>query len=166
MATLAFVTTSPAAQEASVATVGYSMQLSPGDSAPMIPLVDTTGKQTSLTRMSKPIVIVAFTDSETQANAGLATLGKRFKHDWITVVQVTPTAGKQSRSSHVLTLRDPDRIAWEAYKKPAPGTVFLVNDYGKIAVVGSLSNLGIIERKAKRLNTVVKSIAYLSEMSD
>ena len=46
---------------------------------------------------------------------------------------------------------DTDRIAWNAYGKPTPGTVILIDQKDKVIATGSLDNLKPVTDKAHEM---------------
>lgn len=159
---LTLITASPAAQELSVATIGYSSRLSPGDRAPNIPLIGSKGEQTSFAQIRQPVAIVAFV--ETTGNAAtpldprMASLARRFRHAYVSVAQVDlavhpkQTPPTKLKNSKMLILYDPGRIVWGLFKKPAANSVFLINERGRIEATGTLRDLRSIIRRADSLN--------------
>jgi len=146
--------------------VGFGKDYQIGSVAPDIPFVSVQGKRTSFRKVSQPIAILAFTSSTGEACCrlvpDLVTLASRFKNYPITVAQISLPTSECSHGpgctevcniddAHLVSLCDADRIAWIAYGRPKPDTVFLINNNNKIIAIESISNLESIAKEAERL---------------
>ena len=133
--------------------------LTVGDYAPKVPIKTTAGTYTTLAKIRQPITIIAFTEAAA-IRPELAALAAKYTSRPLTVAQIAlpvdladqhPNATHQQ--GHLIFLYDNDRIAWNAFKKPDPNTVFLVNDFGKIVAKGNAANMRSVIAKARWLVT-------------
>ncbi len=146
--------------------VGWSREASIGSPAPDIPFTSMEGKQRTLNKIRMPITILVFTSTPgvvcCRLEPDLLTLADRFKKDPITIVQISLPKNKCPHGSgcseacniddtHLVSLCDANRIAWNAFHQPKPGTVFLVGENGKIAGINSTDNLQSIADRAHEL---------------
>ncbi len=146
--------------------VGWSREASIGSPAPDIPFISMEGKQRTLSKIRLPITILVFTSIPgvvcCRLEPDLLTLADRFKKDPITIVQISLPKNKCPHGSgcseacniddtHLVSLCDANRIAWNAFHQPKPGTVFLVGENGKIAGINSTDNLESIADRAYEL---------------
>jgi hypothetical protein len=169
---LNLITASPAAQELSVATIGYSARLSTGDLAPNIPLIGSKGEQTSFAQIRQPVAILTFIERTGNADAPLdpriASLAKKYRHAHVSVAQIDlATRPKQTppaklTNSKVMILFDPERIVWNQFKQPKADSVFLINERGRIEAIGTLGDLKRIIRRANALNREAEQ--FLTDM--
>ena len=152
-------------------TVGYNNGLSKGSFTPELPLITTCGKESTLRKISDPVRIIAFLESDrpdcNMVNAKLTELANYFKkYEFVSVVQVTVPMGKCNEiadycvcthtCSRLLLLCDQNGIATRAYKYPRPNTVYLINEQNKIVGIGTLDCLGRLRKKAQRMSDEIR----------
>lgn len=136
--------------------------------APDIRYVTPGGAKTSFHWARCPIALVAFTlpgDSAAyQLDPTMVRLADQLWDLPVTVTQVSlpreGTATEMSpetftlRKSGMMCLYDPARIAWEAYGRPAPGDLLLIDEHGRIVMTGSLTNPQPVLDEARRLGQI------------
>lgn len=140
-----------------------------GSKAPDIQYVTVEGRPSSFNWARCPIALVAFTSSESPAgytvNPSVADLADRLWDLPVTVAQLTLPPEDRShgvdraqigraRKSGMMFLVDADRLAWNAYGQPAPGTLLLLRDDGTIVMTGSLGDPEAVLREARRLGEI------------
>ncbi len=141
-------------------------ELSVGKSTPNFPVITTDCQLTSFDELCEPIAIVAFVSfngsQRCWLNPKLLSLAEDLRYRHITVTQISEPTEKYPHGTgcvttcnlkdpHLLVLCDADRIAWNAYYKPMPNTVVLVDSKGDVAAIGNLANLEVIVAEADRL---------------
>jgi hypothetical protein len=149
-----------------------------GRVVPDIPFTSPEGKETTFDKIRRPIAIVALTSVSSEAccpaHPALRTLARRFKWLPITVAQIfLPTDEYPNRqelverydlsNEGIVTLYDAQGIAWEAFYRPKPNTVLLVDDDGKIlAISEEIDNLKHLANAAQRLGEALEDEADAS----
>jgi len=148
-----------------------------GSAAPDILFTTTKGIQTSLSKVSRDIEIVAFT-SHGEGGCGklkpeVLALREQLSHFSITVVQVAVPNEKCPHGAgclqvtgpraHFVALCDDDRTAWKAYGEPKPNTAFLIDETRQIVSVASLDNLSSFSWDAERLGQEIVRREPLSQ---
>jgi hypothetical protein len=134
----------------------------------------SAGRTTSFNWARCPIALLAFTQPsgsvEYQLDPTMVQLADQLWDLPVTVAQLSlPADHGQDRAafnlhkSGMMCLYDPDRIAWEAYGRPTPGEVFLIDEYGHIVMAGSLTNPQPVLDEARRLGQVEKDRRARSE---
>lgn len=123
--------------------------------APTIPLLRPDGKITTLAEAAAPFYIVAFVEAPAgqpdYIDPNVEAIAKKFWLDSVSVVQITdPAMGKTfpddvlqkstAPKDNLILVLDPKRLAWEMFRMPAAGTLLLVDRFGYIVEVGSLSD--------------------------
>jgi hypothetical protein len=141
-------------------------ELSVGRPIPNFPIATADGEQTSFNELREPIAIVAFVSSSgpqcCRLNPKLVSLAGNLRNRNITVAQISePTercphgpgciATCNLKDPHLVSLCDAEGIAWNAYRRPKPNTVILIDRRGYVAAVSSLTNLEAVLGKARRL---------------
>jgi hypothetical protein len=159
-------TVSGCATKPKIGIVGWSAHFGVGSFAPDVPFFTSGGKNTTLHHEREPIALVAFVepmqDGEPRILPELANLSERFASLPLTVVQITMAtdkcqdvaglvAGGLSPGSSMIGLWDLGGIAWRAYDRPLPNTVFLIDRHGTIRDIGRLEELDSIIEQAERL---------------
>jgi len=149
-----------------IGIVGWSAHFGVGSFAPDVPFFTAAGKNTTLHRERQGIALVAFVkptqDGEPRILPELANLSERFAYLPLTVVQITMATGQcqdvagivsggLSPGSSMIGLWDLGGIAWRAYDRPQPNTVFLIDRHGRIRDIGRLEQLDSIIKQAERL---------------
>ena len=136
-----------------------SPDLTVGDYAPKIPIKAANDTYTTLGTIRRPIAIVVFTEATT-IRPELAALAAKYTFRPLTVAQIAlpaDLANKHPASTHqgghLILIHDNDRIAWNAFKKPDPNTVFLVNDFGRIVAKGNIASMQSVAARARWLIT-------------
>ena len=147
--------------------------LSKGSFVPDIPFTTADGKQTTLFAVRQSITIVGFVKVSAegccQVDSELARLSAEFRRLPVTIVQVVmPQDADRPDPSHrempdlkradPVLLYDQDRVAWNGYGKPKPGTLVLINKYGTIIEVSDIQNRRTLTQKA--------TILAMDEMDD
>ena len=132
----------------------------PGD----IHFLSIDGEQRSLAEVCQPISIIAFVSPDDhaglQANPELVSLAHYFRNWYVSVVQISDTGNmslkmngltEQKLDPYLIVLVDKNRIAYDIYSQPDPGTVLLMNEDGMIVTQGKLSELHQIYEKANQM---------------
>jgi len=143
-----------------------SEQLPPGHPAPDFPVVTADGKETRFSEIREPTSVVAFV-SPTGNNCcwldpKLVSLAQELRNRRVSVAQITePTdacplgpgsvATCDLTDSHLMSLWDTERRAWEAYREPQPNTVVLINYRGEVELVVPLAELDTVVKKAREV---------------
>lgn len=163
---IASATVSGCATKPKIGIVGWSAHFGVGSFAPDVPFFTAVGKNTTLHHEREPIAIVAFInplqDGAPRILPELADVSERFANLPLTVVQITMATGKCrdvaglvsgsfSTGSSLIGLWDLSGIAWRAYDRPQPNTVFLIDWHGRIREVGRLEELDSLMKQAERL---------------
>jgi hypothetical protein len=153
-------------QSFDVGIIAKRTKLSVGHPTSNFPVVTTDGQQTSFDELREPIAIVAFVSfsgsQRCRLNRKLVLLAEDLRYRRITVSQISEPTEKCPYSSgcvatcnlkdpHLVALCDADRIAWNAYRKPKPNAVVLIDSRGDVAAMSSLANLESVVAKAGRL---------------
>lgn len=159
-------TVSGCATKPKIGIVGWAAHFGVGSFAPDVPFFTSAGKHTTLHREREEIALVAFVepmqDGAPRILPELADLSERFAHLPLTVVQITMAtdkcqdvaglvAGGIPTGSGLIGLWDFGGIAWRAYDRPQPNTVFLIDRHGRIREVGRLEESDSIIKQAERL---------------
>ncbi len=141
-------------------------RLAIGRPAPDFPITTADGKETTFGGLRKPIAIVAFVSPRGAQccwlDPDLVSLAGELRHRKITVAQISEPTGKcphgagcvaacNMEDPHLVSLCDADRIAWNAYRRPEPDTVVLVDERGDVVAVGRTTDLKAVTGKAKYL---------------
>jgi hypothetical protein len=142
-----------------------------GTVAPDVDYRSLEGKQASFNKVRQPIAIVAFVAPPGAAccwlEPTLVNLAGQFWDLPVTVAQFSEPTSKcphgagcvevcNLHKGAVMTLCDAQKLAWEAYGKPAPGTLILIGPDNKILRKGSLSDPQAVVSEAKRLGQTEK----------
>lgn len=143
-----------------------------GSMTPDFHYVSTHGRKTSFNWARCPIALVAFTLREGSAyyqlDPTMVELADRLWDLPVTVAQVSlpqdsgvPGPGRVGvfdlRKSGMMCLYDANRVAWEAYGRPAPGELILIDEHGRIVMVGSLTDPEPVLQEARRLGWIAKN---------
>jgi peroxiredoxin len=151
--------------------VGWGQsKFSVGSFAPDIPFTSNDGKQTTFHEERKPVAILAFVSPPAKEccspSQDLLSLTKRYKVLPVEVAQVSVPTGKCPHEgsctgfrnlgkTDLLLLCDKDRIAWNAYGQPSPGTAILIDNDSRIMQIGSIQDLSVLADKAEELANAV-----------
>ena len=150
-----------------------SKDYSIGTIVPDIPFYTTGGIQTSFSRISKPIAIMAFTSTPGETcyklEPELVDLAYELRNKPVTVAQISLLRGKcphgvgceeycSIRDNYLVSLCDDNHIAWSAYGRPEPNTVILVGENNEIVAIETLDNLNGITLKAEKLAAELNKI--------
>ncbi|MBN1554493.1 MAG: hypothetical protein JXA11_07090 [Phycisphaerae bacterium] len=125
-----------------------------GSVAPTIPLLRQDGKTTTLAKAAYPFYLVAFVEATGQPDylsPAVENIAKGLWLDSISVAQITVPTREHPfpddvlqqctpRKENLILVLDPKKLAWEMFERPAFGTLVLIDRYGYIHSVGSLSN--------------------------
>lgn len=144
--------------------IGTSQSVKIGDKVQDFPIVSKNDEQYSFNEIRHSLTILAFV--ETDKGSKLQALANEFKNSDVAVMQISSTSVEQGESSHLVTLTDPQQVAWKLYKQPAADTVFLVNHRGIVKSIESLANLDRLAQKAKRMNSHAEQIKAFFELGD
>ncbi len=146
--------------------VGWSAHFGVGSFAPDIPFFTAAGKHTTLHCEREEIALVAFVepmhDGRPRIRPEMVDLSERLGRLPLTVVQITMAtdtcqdvaglfAGGIPVGSALIGLWDLGGIAWNAYDRPKPDTVFLIDGQGRIREIGRLVELDVVVDHAQRL---------------
>lgn len=141
-----------------------------GSFAPDIPFTSADGERTTFHEVREPIALVAFAGPSAEAccrlRPELLALTERFRILPVTIAQVSVppsrcphgascTAVCNLGATDLVSLCDADRIAWNAYERPNPGTVFLIDENSRVMQIGSVDNLEVLADKAEELADAV-----------
>ena len=159
--------------------VGWGSGMPIGSVAKDIPFTASDGTKTTFDKVRSPIAIVAFTSTPPEqccwTSPQLLNLTNRFEDLPISIAQISLPTTKcthgpgcaemcQLGKTRLFSLCDTDRIAWNAYNEPKPGTVILIDQSDKIVATGSLDNLKPVADKAyemgKRLHESEPDMIY------
>jgi hypothetical protein len=136
------------------------------DFAADVPIRDPSGKVTTIRESVDLIYVVSFVDPEGINCCGidhrLAELADRLHKNYVSVVQISePTGVCPLDADSVRTCPvppanlyrffDPNLLAWEAYGRPEPGTLFLVDANRRIDMVGTLDDVDTLVDRANEL---------------
>jgi hypothetical protein len=142
-----------------------------GSLVPDVEYKSLEGKQASFNKARQPVAVVAFVAPQGAACCSLdprvVNLADQFWDLPVTVAQFSLPTSKcphgpgcteacNLRQGRVMSLCDAQRLAWNAYGKPAPGTLLLVGPDNKIMAKGSLRDPGAVVDEAMRLGQIEK----------
>jgi hypothetical protein len=131
-----------------------------------IPFTAADGRRSSLSEVREPYALVAFAEPPAEmccaVNPNLIALASRYRGLPVTVAQVSlPTKpcphgpgcveACNLDTKRLIALCDSQRLAWAAYGKPTPGTVFLIDEGGAILQTGTLGKLAAVADRAYEL---------------
>jgi hypothetical protein len=137
-----------------------------------IPFTASDGTQTTFHKVRAPIAVVAFVqmpgDQCCWISPRLMQLTQRYQDLPISVAEISePTAQCphgpgcmelcRLSQTRLFAFCDPDKIAWNAYNNPAPGTVLLLDQRDKVVEVAKLSDLKVLADKAYDLGTQLRA---------
>lgn len=145
-----------------------------GRVVPDIPFASPEGRKTTFDEVRQPVAIVAFACVSSErccpAHTVLRNLARRFEYLPVTVAQIyVPTEQYPNRSEiaanyefsngGIVTLYDSQGIAWRAFHKPKPNTVFLVDDDRRILCMSKeIGNLKHLAYRAQCLGEEVEQV--------
>lgn len=133
--------------------------------APIIPLVLSSGKETSLRKVSGPLCIVAFVKPPAGQpgflDPRLVWLNNKLEVEVASVTQIAiPTKDCPLDENFcdicpkppglMIQLADPQLVAWNAFGDPADGSIFLIDNHWKIIMTGKISDLDPVLQKARQ----------------
>lgn len=151
-------------------SVGWG-ELPSGSLAKDIPYTAQDGTKTTFHKQRAPIAIVAFVEEPQDqccwVHPGLIDLTQRFENMPVSVAQISaptnqcPEGPGCMEMCHIGPTRlfsfcDSQQIAWNAYNRPRPGTVFLLDQKDRVVQAGSINDLGPITDKAYKLGSEIK----------
>jgi hypothetical protein len=136
-----------------------------GAMAPDIYFTSADGLRSSLDWARYPIALVAFTAPQSPGAPGvdpaMADLCDELSSLPVTVAQIAlPQDGRtlstHPRKSGMIFLYDAQRLAWDAYGRPAEGELMLIGAEGQILKTGSLKDPAPLLLEARRLGEIEK----------
>jgi hypothetical protein len=142
-----------------------------GSVAPDVEYKSMEGKQANFRKARAPIAVIAFVAPAGTACCALdprvVNIADRVWDLPVTVAQFSlPTSQCPHgpgcvevcnlRKGHVMALCDAQRLAWNAYGKPAPGTLILIGSDNRIVAKASLSDPKTLVDQARKLGQVEK----------
>lgn len=137
-----------------------------GSVAPDVQFVSVDGEQASFNQVRHPVSIVAFSAPE---GAGCCWLDPNVvqmaDEVWdlpVTVAQFSIPKGECPHGQNcveacnlnkggLMSLCDAKRIAWEAYGRPAPGALLLLDTDSKVLMTASIGDSDALVHRAKKL---------------
>lgn len=140
--------------------------LKPGEDISAFTVTLTDGEQTTFAQLKEPIAIVAFVQTHKDQccwiSPELMSLAYDNRLKPITVAQISLPKGQCGHGPgcmaachladpHLVSLCDMQGIALKAFKKPEPDSVYLINRFDKVDMIGDLSDLDSIAQRAKKL---------------
>jgi peroxiredoxin len=162
--------------------VGWGQdKFSVGSFAPDIPFTSSDGKQTTFHEERKPVAILAFVNSPAEKccspSQDLLSLTKRFKVLPVKVVQVSVptdkcphkescTGFRNLGKTDLLLLCDTERMAWNAYGQPSPGTAILIDNDSRVTQIESIQELPVLADKAEELADAVDDEIWGIDIGD
>jgi len=124
---------------------------------PDIRYVSAEGIPYSFNWGRQPLALVAFT-SGAGLDSQLAGLSDEFAELPVTVAEISLSPeGAAERKSGMVYLRDPQHIAWEAFGRPAPGELLLIDENGRIIAKGTLADSHAVVAEARRLGEELRA---------
>lgn len=142
-----------------------------GSIAPDVQYESMDGKQASFKKVRQPVAIVGFVAPQGAACCWLdpkvVNIADQFWDLPVTVAQFSLPTEKcphgpgcveacNLRKGGVMSLCDAERLAWNAYGKPAPGELILIGADNKIVMKGSLNDPKSVVDEARRLGQIEK----------
>lgn len=142
-----------------------------GSLAPDVQYVSAEGKHGDFNKARYPVAVIAFSAPE---GANCCWLDPKVVNVagqlWdlpVTVAQFSLPKGKcphgqgcmeacNLRKGGLMSLCDAQRLAWNAYGQPAPGSLILIGPDNKILVTGSLDNPKAVLDEARNLGQAEK----------
>jgi hypothetical protein len=130
-----------------------------------IPFRTADGQTTTFARVRRPISLVAFSEAPGNQccwlDPRLVRASESLNDVPVSVAQLSlptsacghgPGCSEVCRTNdwRLITLCDHDRLAWNAYGKPASGTVLLLNPKGEVIAQAPVSNMAGIVAQARR----------------
>jgi peroxiredoxin len=150
------------ATQPSSGIVGWRNEFGIGSYAPDIAMMTEKG-ETTLNEKREPVLILAFVpvpeDNLSFIRPELVDLAEEFKVLPVTVAQVSLLSHRpqerhnafKSKHESVSVLFDDKQVGWNAYRQPAPYTVFLIDGKGKIWSIANIENLKSLVETAEHL---------------
>lgn len=122
--------------------------------APTIPLRRPNGTETTLARAAGPFYLLAFVEMNPESPCAVSpavqAIARKFEWDDLAVVQIStpPTPCSLGDSwtrclppkDNLILVLDPQRLAWEMFLRPPPGTLLLIDADGYISSRGTLAD--------------------------
>jgi len=142
-----------------------------GSVVPDVEYESMAGKQTSFNKARQAVAVIAFVTPQGAACCSLdpkvVNIADQLWEVPVTVAEFSlPTSecphgpgcveACNLRKGRVMSLCDAGRLAWNAYGKPAPGTLILVGPDNKVVAKASLSDPGALVDEARRLGQIQK----------
>jgi hypothetical protein len=142
-----------------------------GSTAPDVEYKSMEGKQASFNQAREPVAVIAFVAPKGAACCALdprvVNLADQVWDLPVTVAQFSLPTSKcphgpgctevcHLRQGRVMSLCDAERLAWNAYGKPAPGTLILVGSDHKIVAKAALRSPQTIVEEARKLGQIEK----------
>lgn len=152
-----------------ITKVSGTTGLQVGSIAPDVQYESLEGKEASFNRTRQPVAIVAFVAPQGAAccwlDPGVINIADQLWELPVTVAQFSlPTKECPHgpgcvevcnlRKGRVMSLCDAQRLAWNAYGKPAPDTLILVGTDNKVLAKGSLDDPKTVVDEAMRLGQI------------
>jgi len=140
-----------------------------GSIAPNVAYESMEGKQASFNRARQPVAVVAFVAPQGEGCCSLDPKVVNIADQlWDLPVTVAQFSLPTSKCPHgpgcveacnlgkgrVMSLCDAQRLAWNAYGKPAPGTLILIGPDNRIVAKASLSDPAVVVNAAKKLGQI------------
>jgi hypothetical protein len=137
-----------------------------GSVVPDVQYESMAGKQTSFDKARQAVAVIAFVAPQGAACCSLdpkvINIADRLWDVPVTVAEFSLPTSKcphgpgcveacNLRKGRVMSLCDAGRLAWNAYGKPAPGTLVLVGPNNRVVVKASLSDPGAVVDEARKL---------------
>lgn len=126
-----------------------------GSRMPDFHYISAQGWRTSFDWARQPLALVAFTEGGA-LDPTMADLADRLYDLPVTVAQISLADAPPARKAGMISLVDVRRIAWEAYGRPTPGELLLLNERGDVVLTGSLADPHAVVQKARRLGETIK----------
>lgn len=143
-----------------------------GSSAPDVQYISVEGTQGDFNKARYPVAIIAFAAPEAASccwiDPKLVNIADQLLDLPVTVAQFSLPKGKclhgrgcieacNLRNGGLMSLCDAQWLAWDAYGRPAPGSLILIGPDNRILLTGSLKVPNAIIAEAKRLGQADKN---------
>jgi hypothetical protein len=140
-----------------------------GSTAPDVEYKSLEGKQASFNKVRQPVAVLAFIAPQgpncCAVDPGVINIADHLWDLPVTVAQLSLPTSKcphgpgcveacNLRKGRVMSLCDAQRLAWNAYGKPAPGTLLLIGPDDKIAAKASLLDPKAVMDAARKLGQI------------
>jgi hypothetical protein len=140
-----------------------------GATVPDVEYQSKEGKQASFNKVRQPVAVIAFVAPQgancCSLDPGVVNIADQLWDLPVTVAQFSLPTSKcphgpgcveacNLRKGRVMSLCDAQRLAWDAYGKPAPGTLILIGPDNKIVAKASLHDPKAVVVAAQELGRV------------